>query len=64
MACSPLPPEHLYAKVELSELDFETTAELADLVRDKPRRLGRGRIARTAEPSFGFISVRSARCYN
>jgi hypothetical protein len=29
-----------------------------DPVRGKPRRSGRGRIARTAEPSFGFISVR------
>ena len=29
-----------------------------DLVRGKPRRSGRGRIAQTAEPFFGFISVR------
>ena len=27
-------------------------------MRGKPRRSGRGRIAQTAEPFFGFISVR------
>jgi len=29
-----------------------------DQVRGKPRRSGRGRIARTAQPSLGFVSVR------
>jgi lon-related putative ATP-dependent protease len=60
MACSPLPPEHLYAKVELGELDFETTAELADvpLVFDQARALSALRLGiEISDPGFNVFAL-------
>jgi len=53
MAC---PHEYLFCSLRLSKLGLKLGTIMTQS-RGKPRRSGRGRIARTAESSFELISV-------
>ena len=48
------PNLHAWLTLRTKKHRAETSRVFSDPVRDKPRPSGRGRIARTAQPSFGI----------